>query len=169
MGLATLTDSDVAVECLIKHGADVRATDSKGCTALHYAVSARTSKKVQMLIKAGAAVNTKRFDGYTPLDLARCLKVIPMHSEVQEEMRVRLGVVKALLSAGADVTPRDQLKGLRFFTFGLVRIQSLCHVIDAKERLSELSKNAVISLFGISTFQFWAKWHIIIFFAFTLK
>ena len=58
---------------LIQSGVNVNATCIKGKTALHFAAHSYDGGNVDcadLLLKAGAAVNVKSEDGWTPLDIA---------------------------------------------------------------------------------------------------
>ena len=63
--LMALAEKDPAlVKRALEAGADPKATDNNGTTALHYAV---TAEAVEMLVKAGADVNAVNRSGRTPL------------------------------------------------------------------------------------------------------
>ena len=58
---------------LIQSGVNVNATHIEGRTALHFAAHSYDGGNVDcadLLLKAGAAVNVKSEDGWTPLDIA---------------------------------------------------------------------------------------------------
>ncbi len=78
------------VDCLnvlIGHGADLEKPDGFGNTALGFAANGYTSRGVEMLVKAGAKVDTQNTTGCTPL------------------MRVKSEkAAKCLLEANADIT-----------------------------------------------------------------
>ncbi len=58
-------------ELLLAHQADVNVADSRtGQTPLHLAISYGRTKFVQLLLAAGARVNTENYEGRTPLSLA---------------------------------------------------------------------------------------------------
>ncbi len=52
---------------LIEKGADIRAADHNGATALHFATLSGNIETLQMLIKKGLDINVKDKDGNTPL------------------------------------------------------------------------------------------------------
>jgi ankyrin repeat protein len=56
---------------LLRHGANVNFQDSKGLTALHYALRKDSAPKhVEMLVRHGADPALRARDGKSPLDLA---------------------------------------------------------------------------------------------------
>ena len=59
-------------QTLLDAGADVKPQNKRnGASALHYAASVGHTEIVKLLLKAGADVNAKDFQGRTPLDVAR--------------------------------------------------------------------------------------------------
>ncbi|WP_265036832.1 ankyrin repeat domain-containing protein [Wolbachia endosymbiont (group A) of Anomoia purmunda] len=83
------------VSFLVKKGANVNATDNRGFTPLHWAVSAKRLENVKELIREGAEVNaTEGMSKYTPLHLA-CM--------VWAER-----IIKELVKAGAAVNQPDK-------------------------------------------------------------
>jgi len=90
-----LTQSRVQlVELLIANGAAVNHQDDDGATALMYAARNGDTQAVNALLRNGASVNIADNDGETALMKAAA-------SSCTE------GTVRALLSAGADLTARD--------------------------------------------------------------
>src|SRR5690606_28840536 len=77
-----------AATALLRAGADVRAAESNGTTALHWAVHHGDLAMTQRLIEAGADVNASNAYGATPLSEAALLGDV--------------GILAALLDAGAD-------------------------------------------------------------------
>ncbi|KAK4418352.1 Tetratricopeptide repeat protein 31 [Sesamum alatum] len=67
--LAVMAEQLPTANYLIKHGADVKASDSKGMTALHYAAETGHKKFMQLLISQGAEVEADSDYG-TPLQRA---------------------------------------------------------------------------------------------------
>jgi ankyrin repeat protein len=82
-----------AVALLIDHHADVKAKDSLGRTALHYAVSSRLdhSDSVTLLLDHGAEVDARDRDGNTPFLLAE-----------------NAADIETLVARGADPKTRDK-------------------------------------------------------------
>jgi ankyrin repeat protein len=66
----TEAESLDALKVMMETGMDVRATNSKGETALHGAADRGADTIVQYLVEHGADVNAKTKRGYTPLDAA---------------------------------------------------------------------------------------------------
>ncbi|CAN0440291.1 unnamed protein product, partial [Ectocarpus fasciculatus] len=61
------------MQALIRHGVDVNAPDSNGCTALHSAAMGDKVGAIDVLIEAGAIINVQGGDNgarYTPLHMA---------------------------------------------------------------------------------------------------
>ena len=88
-------DSSIA-EILVRHGADIRATNKFGCQAICYASQEGNPYAVEFLLKQGINPNWKNAHGATPLYLA----VSSNHSKA----------VQALLEGGAD--PRVDVDGI---------------------------------------------------------
>lgn len=59
-----------AVRSRIEAGDNIKATDSYGQTALHWATKGESAEIVQLLLDAGADFNAKDEDGDTPLQNA---------------------------------------------------------------------------------------------------
>lgn len=82
------------VELLVAKGAAVNFRDGNGCTALMYAARNGDTQAVNVLLRNGALANLADKEGETALMKAAA-------SSCNEE------TVRALLSAGADLTARD--------------------------------------------------------------
>ncbi len=67
--MATLGDEN-AIALLIEAGAYINATDLKGNTPLHHAVSARQHFAAKKLTLMGADVSASNSDNHTPADIA---------------------------------------------------------------------------------------------------
>src|SRR5687767_13872999 len=67
---AVKTKSRGAALAALEKGADVRAREVDGTTALHYAIYNGDADLVQRLIRAGANVSAKNEFGATPLSVA---------------------------------------------------------------------------------------------------
>ena len=106
------------VECLLQHKARVKPSDSRKCTALHYACQAVNEHAVPLLLKAGADVRATDSSGVTPLHLAvRCSKktlesllqagadpnAVTSHGSTPLMEATTVETVKTLMEAGADI------------------------------------------------------------------
>jgi ankyrin repeat protein len=87
------------VQALLAAGADVRASNRHGLTALHLAAAGGCTIVVKALLGAGASVNAQDTQGQTALHLA----VLELR-----EMAVQRAIVEALLKAGADPALADE-------------------------------------------------------------
>jgi uncharacterized protein len=76
---------------MIFRGAEVKAADTQGLTALHFAARSRPINWIEALLRAGADVNASAGNGQTAL-----------HQAMQQLAEHRMGVSKALLLGGAD-------------------------------------------------------------------
>lgn len=94
--LAVLYGDEETVELLLAHGADPNATNAAQATALIWA--AGDPKKSALLLDHGADPNAKSALGRTPL-------LVASGAEGAGQ------VVQRLLTMGADLSARDQLKG----------------------------------------------------------
>ncbi len=101
--LMQAVDAPEILKLLIEKGADVNAkavynlgfgnTDQQ---PLFSAIAVNNLESVKILLKAGAKVDSRRWDKRTPL------------MEAAAEMRNNDGIVKALIAAGADVNALDE-------------------------------------------------------------
>src|SRR5438876_11680812 len=67
---AAMKGDKAALRTLIQQKADVNAAQVDGATALHWVVYKDDLESVDLLIKAGAKVDTANREGITPLHLA---------------------------------------------------------------------------------------------------
>ncbi|XP_064923497.1 ankyrin repeat domain-containing protein 22 isoform X6 [Columba livia] len=74
------------IKMLLRAGADVNATDSSGCTALHYACEMRNQEVIPLLLEAHADTSVKNQDGETPLDIARRLQFHNIESMLRRNL-----------------------------------------------------------------------------------
>lgn len=94
--LAAEEGCESAALALIEAGADFRARDISGGTALHWFAAANKSKKVvEVLLNAGAPIDARDGDGGTPLTSAVILK--------------NKEIVSLLIDRGAGVNIPDHL------------------------------------------------------------
>jgi len=82
------------VELLVANGADVKAADTMGFTALHWAADRGDVKTAQILLAHGATVDARTGMWYTPLHRAA-------------SYRRALGMVQLLLDSGADANAAE--------------------------------------------------------------
>lgn len=113
---------DELARCLVAQGANVRAVDRYGKTALHSA--ARSRRNIALLIELGCDVHARDSDGETPLHSAADAK--------------NLTAIECLIAAGADVnatTKRDSLTPLEVGLRGCYNIHITTMVPVAKTLL----------------------------------
>lgn len=84
---------------LLEMGADVHAKSSSGLTPLHFAADGAHTEAIQLLLRAGAEVEVGCNRGLSPLEYA-----LQRMSNVG--VIAFISAAKALLEAGASVTPR---------------------------------------------------------------
>ena len=103
----------------IANGANVKAKDERGWTALHFA---QTKEIAELLIAKGADVNAQDEDGETPLDYANRVKqteiaaLLRNHGgKTSAELSIHVAAeqgnnkaVKQHLAAGADVNAKNK-------------------------------------------------------------
>jgi uncharacterized protein len=68
---STIPARNEIAKSLLEHGAEVNHAQKHGDTALHWAVSDRNPELIRMLLAAGADLNAKTSQGYTPMDIAK--------------------------------------------------------------------------------------------------
>ena len=99
-------DQRMRLIAALKAGADIRATDKNGVTALHHAVRFRSPSAVKTLIEHGANVNqTCRRTGSTPLHRAVTQTGAPGTAGKGEAAKE---IIRILLAAGADPSIRNK-------------------------------------------------------------
>ena len=69
--LASIVGNELSAEELLKLGADVKAKDYEGNTALHHACIYNHESIARILLQFKASVKTTNKRGLTPLDLSR--------------------------------------------------------------------------------------------------
>ena len=134
---AAANNSPEAVKVLINAGANVKAKDLKGLTALMWAAANNSSPEVvKVLINAGSEVDAKDNEaGSTALMLA-----VMKNKNAPE-------IVNVLLEAGADINVKAEgltvLTGALFFSTNLKLIMSL---IEAGADVNAIDKDGMTAL-----------------------
>ena len=108
-------------QLLLECGADVRAVDDEGCTALHAACSHNNPARHRFLVEAGADINAVNQDGCTALHLAA--------------KEGHLETVQYLVEAGADVKATD-CSGATVFEYA-----SKCFIYEWGRRIQSYLRN----------------------------
>jgi ankyrin repeat protein len=75
LALASSLGQEIVCRNLLEAGADVNAADVYSNTPLYYAVRSENAAIVKLLLEHGADMKRRNMNGWTPLDLARQLKV----------------------------------------------------------------------------------------------
>ncbi|RRD55675.1 ankyrin repeat domain-containing protein [Comamonadaceae bacterium OH2545_COT-014] len=75
--MATLGDA-IAIEMLIKFGADVNVKNALGNTPLHNAIKSRQVTAVKALLAGGSDCAARNLEGKTPLDVALVERYLPV-------------------------------------------------------------------------------------------
>jgi hypothetical protein len=112
------------VKALLALGANVHGRDKLGRTALHYAArNGQTfSKQMQLLIAAGADVNTKDDEGYTPLMMAQGASTIRMLLNRRPKMTLQEEVETTLQPLlGQPLSDMWRAAGMQIFEIGVQR------------------------------------------------
>lgn len=113
---------------LLEAGADPRTSVDDNVTWLHAVGEPDTAEKVQLLVDAGASLESRNCDGYTPLECA-LLGSVPSCS-----------MFDALLAAGADPLPLGMpraIPGLDTLTYTIISVAGRGD-LDAMRRLLDL-------------------------------
>jgi uncharacterized protein len=100
----------MAIEALLKAGADIQEADKNGVTPLHFAVRFRSPAAVETLLSHGARVNQPcKRSGSTPLHRAVTSTGAPQTAGKVEEVHQ---IIQTLLKFGADPSLKNK-KGKR--------------------------------------------------------
>ena len=114
----------LVVKALLARGADVKARDKAGRTALHYAAwNGNTARKnVRLLLAAGADVDAKDVNGKTPLMLAQGTLTLRMLRNRRHRMTLRDEVEASLKPlSGERLSDMWRVAGMQIFEIGVQR------------------------------------------------
>ncbi|XP_045118026.1 serine/threonine-protein phosphatase 6 regulatory ankyrin repeat subunit A-like isoform X7 [Portunus trituberculatus] len=103
--LATIAGNKAVVQYLLGRGADVKAVDNEKHTAVHWATVCGEVELLEMLMEAGADASTPDLHGAYPLHYAA--QMCGPNSEMGNDVRVGLQVLRKLLQYGVDVSVTD--------------------------------------------------------------
>ena len=146
--IASENEQFTAVQALLKHRADVNASDWFGNTPLHHVSRLGNHKIAQLLLKHGADVNAKTIVSQTPLLVSGNLEVAQLLLEHGADTSLRIGscreslymalqnghpgLAKLLLKHGANPNTRD------VFGRTLLHVSSFEGDLKVAQRLLEL-------------------------------
>jgi ankyrin repeat protein len=123
---AAMRGDTAQIRVLLREGADVNAAQGDGMTALHWAASRGDATLVQMLVYAGARVESATRNGnYTPLHLA--------------SRNGRAAAVRALIKAGSNIHAATTSGGATplHFAAGIGSVEAIAALLDAGARVDE--------------------------------
>lgn len=137
------------VKELVEKGANVKAVNSSGNTALHNFASFANIDVVKYLVEKGADVNAKNNSGQTPLYYAVIMRISTIKQN-DENPKNFYEVVKFLISKGADIFERD-IRGKNVITsyFQYKRLNSDLDLIKLflnKDNINKQDKYGVTPL-----------------------
>jgi ankyrin repeat protein len=113
--LAAATRSKIELlKLFVLHGANVKAVDTNGFSAVHYSSIAGDVELTSWLLNYGADANVANLRGSTPLHCAASYD----HAAVCE----------VLLESGADVNAKDEVRTIHIDLLGLLHGYSSCIV-----------------------------------------
>ncbi|XP_071548370.1 uncharacterized protein [Panulirus ornatus] len=103
--LATIAGNRTVVKYLLTKDADVKALDNEKHTVVHWATVCGEVELLDLLIEAGADPSTPDIHGAYPLHYAA--QMCGPNSEMGNDVRVGLMVLRKLLQRGVDVSVTD--------------------------------------------------------------
>ncbi|XP_066967723.1 uncharacterized protein [Macrobrachium rosenbergii] len=103
--LATIAGNKSVVKYLLTKGADVQALDNEKHTVIHWATVCGEVELLDILVEAGANPSTPDIHGAYPLHYAA--QMCGPNSEMGNDVRVGLLVLRKLLQHGVDVSVTD--------------------------------------------------------------
>jgi ankyrin repeat protein/mono/diheme cytochrome c family protein len=130
---AAYAGSVETIEALLDAGADVKASNGRKATALHWAIS--DPAKIKLLLMKGADVNAKTVDGRTPL-----------HSAVM--LPTGAPVVRLLLEMGADVDARTIIGTTPLFGAAATGAEHTRLLLDKGANPNAVSQTGATPLMG---------------------
>jgi ankyrin repeat protein len=130
---AAYAGSVETMEALLDAGADVKASNGRKATALHWAIS--DPAKMKLLLMKGADVNAKTVDGRTPLHAA---VMLPAGAPV----------VRLLLEMGADVDARTIIGTTPLFGAATTGVEHTRLLLDQGANPNAVSQTGATPLMG---------------------
>jgi len=134
---ASIRDGVVArdiIRLLLSHGLDVSAKNHVGETPLHWAVDWAQPEAVKELLKQGAEKNAVDENGNTPLH------------KIKKDCHEREDcshVVSLLVSAGSDITLRNNFGRMALSQFDQAAAQRLTSMVGAEATFDERAANKI--------------------------
>jgi len=150
-----------ALSSLLKRGhLDVNIMDRQGITALHVAVSAADSLSVDLLIEAGADVNSVDDTGQSPLHIMcshsslrniavtwfRDAKFLHMYEPVWKVRLDKIRIIQSLILKGSDVFLGDRDGWSPFDMSKSMRDSNMRKLVAAKAKDVQTSRKIAIAM-----------------------
>ncbi len=155
--VAAMTSDRDKIKELLSKGANINSTSgSFGGSPLHSAVRMNDSDVVEALIEAGADINARDKDGYTPLDWARayyafcCDDLLVEHgAEPGEEYEIlsvghNIPKIREQLDRGADINTVDR-NGCSLLHYFVLSSANLLNCEDIEPDLKRGMKRGILN------------------------
>ncbi|SIR78376.1 Ankyrin repeat-containing protein [Fluoribacter gormanii] len=135
--------NDSVIDLLLKHGADINSADTKGMTALHYAVQNFYNYRkeplhlIKKLIECGASLEVRNEKGQTPIETAQ---------EHSKDGRVTASdkLLASLKSSNSPPTPLELKQSVRqIFQMSQHKADELLSLPIAKREYSKCSEGTL--------------------------